>query len=121
MRKFCLIFFGAAAGIVMFGSCKKYYESVPVEAVTSDYIWDTKDSNGIYASEFFVFYLCIITRWDKPHQLRFLRMLVRMMLLLQKQRLRQSLCWQQTALLFLAIRMMYGRTVTLLSVRLLTS
>ncbi len=52
MRKFCLIFFSAAAGIAMFGSCKKYYESVPVEAVTSDYIWDTKDSNGIYASQF---------------------------------------------------------------------
>ncbi len=42
----------ATAVMVLFGSCKKYYEEVPVEAVTSDYIWDTKDSNGIYANQY---------------------------------------------------------------------
>ncbi len=52
MKKFCVLVLMGAAGLMMFGSCKKYYESVPVEAVTSDYIWDTKDSNGIYASQF---------------------------------------------------------------------
>ena len=52
MKKFCLLFFLGVIGVILFGSCKKYYESVPVEAVTSDYIWDTKDSNGVYASQF---------------------------------------------------------------------
>src|SRR5690349_13405689 len=52
MKKFCLLFFPGLISILMFGSCKKYYERVPVEAVTSDYIWDTKDSNGVYASQF---------------------------------------------------------------------
>ncbi|TKK67953.1 RagB/SusD family nutrient uptake outer membrane protein [Ilyomonas limi] len=52
MNKFCLLFLLGVTGVVLLGSCKKYYESVPVEAVTSDYIWDTKDSNGVYASEF---------------------------------------------------------------------
>jgi len=49
MKKYILIITGLIAVMV---SCKKTYESVPVEAVTSDYIWDTKDSNGIYASQY---------------------------------------------------------------------
>ncbi len=47
-----LLLAGVSAGIMLLASCKKYYEPVPVEAVTGDYIWDTKDSNGVYASQF---------------------------------------------------------------------
>lgn len=31
-------------------SCKKYYEDVPVEQVTGEYLWDPLDSNGILAN-----------------------------------------------------------------------
>ena len=33
-------------------SCKKYYEAVPVEQVTPDYIWDTQDSVGSLANNY---------------------------------------------------------------------
>jgi hypothetical protein len=52
MRKFRLLLVLMGSLIMICTSCKKYYESVPVEAVTSDYIWDTKDSNGVYANQF---------------------------------------------------------------------
>lgn len=51
MKKYIAIFFFAAGFIILLGSCRKY-EDVPVETVTPDYIWDTKDSNGVYASQF---------------------------------------------------------------------
>jgi len=52
MKKHYILFLLAAICAWLLSSCKKYYESVPVEAVTNDYIWDTKDSNGIYASQY---------------------------------------------------------------------
>ena len=33
-------------------SCKKTYESVPLNLLTEDYIWDKSDSNGTYASQY---------------------------------------------------------------------
>lgn len=33
-------------------SCKKYYESVPVEQITEEYVWDALDSNGTNAKQY---------------------------------------------------------------------
>lgn len=52
MRKYYILFLLVLIVAGFLSSCKKYYESVPVEAVTNDYIWDTKDSNGVYASQY---------------------------------------------------------------------
>lgn len=41
-----------AAGILIFYSCTKSYEPVPVEQVTKDYIWDPLDSNATYSSQY---------------------------------------------------------------------
>lgn len=51
MKKYLTILFFLAACLVIVSSCRKY-ETVPVETVTKDYIWDTKDSNGVYASQY---------------------------------------------------------------------
>jgi len=51
MKKYIAIFSFTAGFLILLNSCKKY-EDVPVETVTKDYIWDTKDSNGIYASQY---------------------------------------------------------------------
>jgi hypothetical protein len=51
MKKYIAIFVFAAGFLIALSSCRKY-EDVPVETVTPDYIWDTKDSNGIYASQY---------------------------------------------------------------------
>jgi starch-binding outer membrane protein, SusD/RagB family len=51
MKKYFVIFFFAAGFLILLGSCRKY-EDVPVETVTPDYIWDIKDSNGIYANQY---------------------------------------------------------------------
>ena len=45
------ILFVFITALLIVSSCRKY-EDVPVETVTKDYIWDTKDSNGIYASQY---------------------------------------------------------------------
>lgn len=52
MKKYSALILLAVITAGLLSSCKKYYESVPVEAVTNDYIWDTKDSNGVYASQY---------------------------------------------------------------------
>ncbi len=49
-KNITLVLFGAGF-LILSNSCKKY-EAVPVETVTQDYIWDTKDSNGIYSSQY---------------------------------------------------------------------
>jgi hypothetical protein len=51
MKKNIALFIVIAGCFTAFISCRKY-ESVPVETVTPDYIWDAKDSNGIYASQY---------------------------------------------------------------------
>ncbi|MFT4153392.1 RagB/SusD family nutrient uptake outer membrane protein [Parafilimonas sp.] len=51
MKKYTALFVLAAGFLIAVSACRKY-EDVPVETVTPDYIWDTKDSNGIYASEY---------------------------------------------------------------------
>lgn len=51
MKKNIALFIVIAGCFAAFISCRKY-ESVPVETVTPDYIWDAKDSNGIYASQY---------------------------------------------------------------------
>src|SRR5690242_2819033 len=50
MKKHRILFVFITA-LLIISSCRKY-EDVPVETVTKDYIWDTKDSNGIYASQY---------------------------------------------------------------------
>lgn len=61
MKNYIAIFVVAAGLLSALASCRKY-EDVPVETVTPDYIWDTKDSNGIYSSQ----YLFSIYAW-LPH------------------------------------------------------
>ncbi|SFQ41468.1 RagB/SusD family nutrient uptake outer membrane protein [Parafilimonas terrae] len=51
MKKYIAIFIVIAGCVAALSSCRKY-ESVPVETVTPDYIWDAKDSNGVYASQY---------------------------------------------------------------------
>jgi starch-binding outer membrane protein, SusD/RagB family len=51
MKKYITISLFLAGYLMVFSSCRKY-EAVPVETVTQDYIFDTKDSNGIYASQY---------------------------------------------------------------------
>jgi starch-binding outer membrane protein, SusD/RagB family len=51
MKKYIAIFVFTAGFLIALSSCRKY-EDVPVETVTPDYIWDTKDSNGIYSSQY---------------------------------------------------------------------
>jgi len=51
MKKYITIFLFVAGYLMVLSSCRKY-EAVPVETVTQDYIFDTKDSNGIYASQY---------------------------------------------------------------------
>ena len=46
---FFLLFFGSAW---MFSSCKKTYESLPLDQLTDQYIWDQNDSNATYASQY---------------------------------------------------------------------
>lgn len=51
MKKNITLGLFGAVFLILSNSCKKY-EAVPVETVTQDYIWDTKDSNGIYSSQY---------------------------------------------------------------------
>src|SRR6478735_763298 len=51
MKNYIAIFVFASGILLALSSCRKY-EDVPVETVTPDYIWDTKDSNGIYSSQY---------------------------------------------------------------------
>ena len=60
MKKLCLIGLAAATVIVLFGSCKKYYEKVPVEDVTSDYI---KRLQWYIRQPVPVWYLCRSAGW----------------------------------------------------------
>lgn len=39
-------------GLIVIASCKKVYERVPLEQLTDDYIWDSKDSNATYATQY---------------------------------------------------------------------
>jgi len=52
MKKYCVHFYLAIAGVTILYSCTKSYEPVPVEQVTEDYIWDPLDSNAVYAGQF---------------------------------------------------------------------
>lgn len=49
MSKYQKIFFLVVLIMIILSSCKKYYESVPVEQITEEYVWDPLDSNGTNA------------------------------------------------------------------------
>ncbi|MFT3948799.1 MAG: RagB/SusD family nutrient uptake outer membrane protein [Agriterribacter sp.] len=51
MKNYITILLVTMGVLTMLNSCRKY-EAVPVETVTPDYIWDNKDSNGIYANQY---------------------------------------------------------------------
>lgn len=51
MKKHFIII-ASLALCAVFTSCKKIYESVPVENLTDDYIWDNKDSSAKYALQY---------------------------------------------------------------------
>ncbi len=46
-----LLFFFALS-IIFFASCKKTYESVPLNQITDEFIWDKNDSNATYANQY---------------------------------------------------------------------
>ncbi|MES1249661.1 MAG: RagB/SusD family nutrient uptake outer membrane protein, partial [Chitinophaga rupis] len=52
MKTYQIVLFFAALVFLTAPSCKKYYENVPVEQVTPDYIWDTQDSVGTLANAY---------------------------------------------------------------------
>jgi hypothetical protein len=52
MKTYQIVLFFAAMVSLTAPSCKKYYENVPVEQVTPDYIWDTRDSAGVLANAY---------------------------------------------------------------------
>ncbi len=49
MKKIILIVSFPVFMAVLFSSCEKHYESVPVEQITDEYLWDPLDSNGVNA------------------------------------------------------------------------
>ena len=38
--------------VLLFSSCRKTYESVPLDATTDPYIWDASDSNATFANQY---------------------------------------------------------------------
>ena len=46
------VFLFATALLTIVSSCKKTYESIPLNQLTEDYLWDKNDSNATYANQY---------------------------------------------------------------------